>query len=122
MTDHQKAPPRVTRFDGLNFAPRFAFPQMCEVVEVAGLADRSELSGGFARFSAARIPWQLRYDELILVLEGEFTVETPEGRLSAGPRDTIWLPAGTKVTYIAENALVFYSLQPASWIGEEPAS
>ncbi|MCB5411241.1 ethanolamine utilization protein EutQ [Pseudogemmobacter faecipullorum] len=121
MEHQQKSPPRVTRFDGLDFAPRFAFPQMCKVVEVAGLADRSALAGGFARFTAAEIPWQLRYDELILVLEGEFTVETAEGRLSAGPRDTIWLPAGTKVTYIAENALVFYSLQPASWASEEAA-
>lgn len=121
MSTDQKTPPRVARFDALTFEPRFAFPQMCEVVEVAGLADRSELSGGFARFTAAEIPWQVRYDELILVLEGEFSVETPSGRMTAGPKDTIWLPAGTPVTYIAENALVFYSLQPASWMNQEPA-
>ena len=120
MTPDQKSPPRVARFEDLEFSPRFAFPEMCKVVEVAGLADRSELSGGFARFTNAVIPWQVRYDELILVLEGEFSVETPAGRMTAGPKDTIWLPAGTPVTYSATNALVFYSLQPASWISAEP--
>ena len=119
MSETGGTSPRVARFDTLAFQPRFAYPDMCEVVEVAGLADRSELSGGFARFRNANIPWQVRYDELILVLDGAFAVRTPAGTLEAGPRDTVWLPAGTSVTYIAEDALVFYSLQPASWAKEE---
>ncbi|QNQ64479.1 ethanolamine utilization protein EutQ (plasmid) [Brucella sp. 6810] len=91
---------------------------MAEVVEVAGATDRSELSGGFARFKEADIPWEVRYDELILVISGAFSVETPEGLLTAEPMDTIWLPAGTPVRYISRDALVFYGLQPASWIDE----
>lgn len=118
MSPSENGSPRVVKFAELEFTPRFAFPQMCEVVEVAGLKDRSELSGGFARFKNAEIPWQVRYDELILVLEGEFSVDTPNGRITAGPRDTIWLPNGTPVTYVSENALVFYSIQPASWASE----
>lgn len=118
MTVPTKAPARLNRFSDLTFQPRFAYPEMAEVVEVAGLADRSELSGGFARFRDANIPWQVRYDELILVLAGELTVETPEGLLTAGPQDTIWLPAETPVRYISRDALVFYSLQPASWVSE----
>ncbi len=121
MTAHAKTPARVARFKELRFQPRFAYPEMAEVVEVAGLADRSELSGGFARFSNAEIPWHVKYDELILVLSGQFAVETPEGRLEAGPMDTIWLPAGTKVTYASKDALVFYSLHPAGWAGEAAA-
>jgi len=35
--------------------------------------------------------------------------------LEAGMFDTIWLPAGTELTYLAENALVFYSLYPSDW-------
>ncbi|PTM98934.1 ethanolamine utilization protein EutQ [Mycoplana dimorpha] len=115
MTDQAKAPARVNRFSALNFQPRFAYPEMADVVEVAGLADRSELAGGFARFRDADIPWQVKYDELILVISGEFSVETPAGLLEAAPMDTIWLPAGTPVRYRSKDALVFYSLQPASW-------
>lgn len=118
MTETARAPARVNRFAELSFLPRFAYPDMAEVVEVAGLADRSELSGGFARFRDADIPWQVRYDELILVLSGSFAVETPDGLLEAGPMDTIWLPAGTAVRYRSSDALVFYSLQPASWASE----
>lgn len=119
MSPAEKSPPRVNKFAELEFAPRFAFPQMCQVVEVAGLADMSELSGGFARFRDAEIPWQVRYDELILVIEGEISIQTPQGLLVAGPKDTIWLPKGTPVTYMSKDALVFYSLQPASWANEE---
>ncbi|WP_247879222.1 hypothetical protein [Brucella sp. 6810] len=114
----EKSPARVNRFADLGFHPRFAYPDMAEVVEVAGATDRSELSGGFARFKEADIPWEVRYDELILVISGAFSVETPEGLLTAEPMDTIWLPAGTPVRYISRDALVFYGLQPASWIDE----
>ena len=118
LTDAATAPARLNRFSDLQFQSRFAYPDMAKVVEVAGLADRSELAGGFARFTRADIPWQVKYDELILVIAGELTVETPDGRLSAGPQDTIWLPAGTPVRYISQDALVFYALQPASWVNE----
>lgn len=121
MTNTGKSPARVNRFAELDFQPRFAHPDMAKVVEVAGLADRSELSGGFARFKDADIPWQVKYDELILVISGTFAVETPKGLLEAGPMDTIWLPAETPVRYISRDALVFYSLQPASWINEHSA-
>ncbi|MCL1486279.1 MAG: hypothetical protein MH208_19705 [Marinobacter sp.] len=115
MCNNNNSSPRVMNFNDLVFKPRFEYPEMCEVVEVAGLNDFSELSGGFAKFKDAKIPWQVKYDEIVLVLRGFFTVETPSGSFSAGPLGTIWLPKGTEVTYIAEDALVFYSLQPASW-------
>lgn len=118
MTCDTPSPARVNRFEELSFAPRFAYPEMCSVVEVAGQKDLSEMAGGFARFTQAEIDWQVRYDELILVIEGIFSVRTPGGLLTAGPKDTIWLPKGTKVTYLSEDALVFYALQPASWASE----
>lgn len=122
MTVQAKSPPRVMRFDGLSFEPRFAFPEMARVVEVAGAEDGSALAGGFARFTGARIAWQLRYDELILVLDGRLVVETADGRLEAGPMDTIWLPAGTDLVYSSENALVWYCLQPAGWSRDTDAA
>jgi ethanolamine utilization protein EutQ len=57
----------------------------------------------------------VQYDEVILVLEGEVTVRSDRGELKAGPRDCIWLPKGTALTYSAESALVFYAIQPANW-------
>lgn len=118
MRSEMKSPPRVITFSQLKFEPRFAYPEMSEVVEVAGAGDRSLLAGGFARFKKATIPWELQYDELILVLEGHLTIETAEGSLTASPLDTIWLPAGTKLTYVSDNALVFYSIHPSNWATE----
>ncbi|MEJ5022640.1 hypothetical protein WH297_23280 [Ochrobactrum vermis] len=115
MADNLKTPPRVMQFSSLEFQPRFAFPEMANVVEVAGVEDGSKLAGGFARFNNARIPWQVKYDELVLVLDGQLSIETERETLQAGQFDTIWLPSGTELTYFAENALVFYSLYPSNW-------
>lgn len=112
-TDTAKA--RVARFDTLEFSPRFDYGHMAEVTEVTGTADGTVLGTGFGRFRDAEIPWTVKYDEVLLVLEGQVTVRTAEGDLSAGPHDCIWLPNGTELTYIAEDALVFYAIQPSNW-------
>ena len=100
-------------FDTLAFAPRFAHGDMGQVVEVTGTGEGTVLGTGFARFTDARIPWTVRYDEVLLVLEGRVTVRTAQGDLEAGPRDCVWLPEGTELTYVSESALVFYAIHPA---------
>lgn len=109
------APARVTRFDDLEFSPRFDYGHMAKVTEVSGTGDGTILGTGFVRLSNAEIPWTVTYDEVVMVLEGSFTVRTKEGDLTAGPCDCIWLPKGTELTYIAEETLVFYAIQPANW-------
>ncbi|QGX96853.1 ethanolamine utilization protein EutQ [Roseovarius faecimaris] len=111
-------PARVVPFDQLDFAPRFDYGHMAKVTEVIGGGDGSLLGTGFGRFENAEIPWTVKYDEVLLVLEGEVTVRTAEGDLTAAPRDCIWLPNGTELTYIAESALVFYAIQPTNWAEE----
>ena len=112
---NSNSPARVIAFDGLGFAPRFEYGHMAEVTEVTGAGDGSLLGTGFARFTKAEIPWTVKYDEVLLVLEGEVTVRTPDGDLTAGPHQCIWLPDGTELTYIADDALVFYAIQPTNW-------
>ena len=113
MTD--TAPALVIPFEDLSFAPRFDYGHMAKVTEVVGAGDGSMLGTGFGRFTDAEIPWTVKYDEVLLVLEGEVTVRTAEGDLIAGPQDCIWLPNGTELTYIAKSALVFYAIQPTNW-------
>ena len=111
----QKADAQVMTFAGQEFSPRFAHGDMAQVTEVTGVSIGTRLGTGFGRFIDAEIPWTVRYDEVLLVLEGQLTVRTGSGDLTAGPRDCVWLPAGTGVTYIAESALVFYAIEPANW-------
>lgn len=111
----QKSPAQVKPFDDLTFAPRFAYGEMAEVTEITGTGQGTKLGTGFGRFTEAEIPWTVKYDEVLLVLEGEVNVRTAAGDLTAGPRDCIWLPKGTDLTYIAQSALVFFAIEPADW-------
>ncbi|WP_236544435.1 AraC family ligand binding domain-containing protein [Roseovarius atlanticus] len=111
----RKADAQVMTFAGQEFSPRFAYGEMAQVTEVTGTGMGTRLGTGFGRFTDAEIPWTVQYDEVLLVLEGQLTVRTGNGEHTAGPRDCIWLPAGTELTYIAESALVFYAIEPANW-------
>lgn len=115
MPEKAPAPPRIIPFAGLGFAPRFEYGDQAEVAVVTGPEDGTPLGCGFARFSDAQIPWTVRYDEVILVIEGRLTVETDAGKLAAGPKDCVWLPSGTRLTYASEDALVFYAIHPSDW-------
>ena len=49
------------------------------------------------------------------VFEGELTLHANGTPHVLGPRDSIWIPAGTELVYEAENALVHYAIHPANW-------
>ena len=115
MSEPQKSSARTIQFDGLTFAPRFEYGDQAQAVEICGTGDGSELGTGFARLTNAEFPWTIKYDEILLVVEGNVTVETKQGSFLAGPKDTIWLPKGTELVYKAESALIFYAIHPANW-------
>lgn len=120
MDDADSKAPRRVPFGELAFARRFAYGEQAAIAEVTGPRDRTVLGTGFARFRAASIPWTVRYDEVLLVIEGSVTVRSAAGDLEAGPLDSIWLPAGTELRYESESALVFYALHPSNWAEAEP--
>lgn len=115
MASADKAKARAVPFASLAFQPRFEHGDQAEVAVVTGPGDGTPLGTGFARFDGASIPWTVRYDEVILVLEGQLTVDTDAGPLAAGPKDCVWLPSGTRLTYASPDALVFYTIHPADW-------
>ena len=115
MIDISKPAAKVMALSDLKLAPRFEYGHMAQVAELTGTGDGTQLGTGIGRFTDAEIPWTVKYDEVLLVLEGELTVRTAEGDLVAGPMQCIWLPDGTELTYIAKSALVFYTIQPANW-------
>jgi len=110
-----KAPLRVMRFDDLVFSARFEYGEMARVCGVCGTEDGTELGTGWGRFSNARIPWTLRYDEVLTVFEGELCVHTGAEEHVLKERDCIWLPAGTELVYEAASALVYFAIHPANW-------
>lgn len=110
-----KAPPRLVRRTDLTFTPRFEYGDQAQVAPVCGADDGTALGTGFVRLTDADIPWTIKYDEVIHVLEGQFTVRTNSGDLTAQAGDCIWLPAGTELSYVSQSALLFYAIQPSNW-------
>ena len=110
-----KSPVRIERFGELEFAPRFEYGEMAEVAGVCGSDDGSELGVGWGRLLNARIPWTIRYDEVLTIFEGELRLHTGGQVQVLQPRDCIWLPTGTKLVYEAEYALVHFAIHPSNW-------
>ena len=106
-------------FGDLPFRPRFAYGDQAEIAVVTGAEDGTLLGTGFARFHQAAIPWTVRYDEVLLVLDGRVTVETGDAALELGPRDCAWLPKGTELVYRSADALVFYAIHPSNWAEQD---
>lgn len=110
-----KSPPRLIEHSSLSFIPRFEYGDQAQVASVCGTDDGTKLGAGFVQMSGAEIPWTIKYDEVIHVLKGSFTIRTGDEELKAKAGDCIWLPAGTELTYVSESALLFYAIQPADW-------
>ncbi len=106
---------RVVPFDALEFAPRFEYGEMAEVAGVCGSDDGSELGAGWGRLQNARIPWTIKYDEVLTVFDGALRVHANGEVHELGPRDCIWLPAGTELIYEADSALIHFAIHPADW-------
>lgn len=103
------------RFAQASFSPRFEYGDQAQVASLCGSDDGTRLGAGLVRLTSASIPWTIKYDEMICVLEGIFTVVTDTARLTAEPMDAIWLPAGTRLKYESDGALLFYAIYPVDW-------
>ncbi|MCP3880705.1 MAG: ethanolamine utilization protein EutQ [Sulfitobacter sp.] len=103
------------RFDELEFTPRFEYGEMAQVAGVCGSEDGTELGTGWGRMSNARIPWTIKYDEVLTVFEGVLRLHANGEVHELHPRDCIWLPAGTELVYEAESALIHFAIHPSNW-------
>ncbi len=116
-----KSPPQLFDPDTAEFTPRFAYGDQAQVAVVSGADGATDLGSGYVRMTDARIPWTIQYDEVILVVEGALSIELDDHTITAGPGQSIWLPAGTALTYISESALLFYAIHPANWAAAKGA-
>ena len=110
-----KSAPRVMSLNDVSFIPRFEYGDQAQVASLCGADDGSKLGVGLVRLTSANIPWTIKYDEFVLVLEGRFTVLIEAEELSASAMEAIWLPAGTELTYKSDKALLLYAIHPTDW-------
>jgi len=110
-----KSKPRVMSLSDAEFSPRFEYGDQAEVAQLCGADDGSKLGVGLVKLTSAEIPWTIKYDEFVLVLHGTFTVITDTEELTASAMQSIWLPAGTKLTYKSDKAFLLYAIHPTDW-------
>ncbi|WP_053157947.1 MULTISPECIES: cupin domain-containing protein [Pseudomonas] len=85
------------------------------ICRLIGTGESQTMGAGIAYFDGAEIEWAVLYDELIVVLEGEFHLTVPDQKIIARPGDVIWIPEKTPLIYAGNKAKVFYALYPVDW-------
>ena len=76
----------------------------------------ANLGAGFMTFEQSSMPWNLTYDEIDYVLEGDFVVTVGNHEYHCKPGDVFSIPKGTKVVFGSPTKTkVFYVTYPANW-------
>lgn len=110
-----KSAPHVKKFADLTFQPRFEYGDQPQAAVICSPEDGTELGAGMGRLTNARFPWTIKYDEVLVVLEGQLRIHANGKVLVANKHDSIFLPAGTALEYEAESVLMLYAIHPANW-------
>ena len=85
-----------------------------KTIGLVNVSFSDELGAGIGVFEDCSIPWHITYDEVIYILEGQFTLQVGDKIFEAGPGDVLWVPRNTDIVYIAqERVTFFYSVLPA---------
>ena len=73
------------------------------------------LGAGIARYRNVRTTWRLPFDEVVLVLEGSFTVRSQGVEYAACEGDVLHFPRECPVEYdITHEVTLFYAEHPAT--------
>jgi ethanolamine utilization protein EutQ len=99
----------------MSFAAYGGPPGKAEICRLVGPDLSASMGVGLAKFDDCSIEWTVLYDEMIVVLEGEFRLQLPDRLIIAVPGDVIWIPEHTPLRYEGKQALVCYALYPVDW-------
>lgn len=87
--------------------------------DVVTAADGAPVAAGVMSLREGSFPWELTYDEVQFVLEGELHLGTEHGTVVGLPGDVLYVPEGTKLTFGTPSwARFLYVTYPAEWGGE----
>lgn len=76
----------------------------------------ANLAAGFMTFDRCELSWDMAYDEINYVIEGDYVLKVDGKVFRAGPGDVIYLPKGAHVVFSSPGfARVFYVTYPANW-------
>ncbi len=85
-----------------------------KTIGLVNVSFSEELGAGIGVFEDCSIPWNISYDEVLYILDGQFTLRVGEKIFKAGPGDVLWVPRNTEIVYEAqERVTFFYAVLPA---------
>ncbi|MET1025629.1 MAG: cupin domain-containing protein [Dongiaceae bacterium] len=90
-------------------------PGAAEISRLVGPDISKTMGVGIAKFDECSIEWTVLYDEMIVVLEGEFRLRLGDRLIAGTPGDVIWIPENTPLRYEGKGAVVCYALYPVDW-------
>ncbi|MGF1793599.1 ethanolamine utilization acetate kinase EutQ [Photobacterium profundum] len=86
------------------------------LTDVIGAQENSNMGVGYMGWENAFFPWTLCYDEVNVVLEGEFHVKTAAGTTIGKPGDVIFIPKGSSVEFGTPTHVRYvYITYPVEW-------
>ena len=97
------------------FEPYGGPPGEATIARLIGPEISHSMGAGVATFDDCSIAWTVLYDEVIVVLEGAFSLRVGRHIHDLGPGDVIWIPENTPIHYEGKGARVFYALSPVDW-------
>jgi ethanolamine utilization protein EutQ len=87
--------------------------------DVVTAADGAPVAVGVMSLREGSFPWELTYDEVQVVLEGELHLGTDQGTVVGLPGDVLYVPKGTHLTFGTPDwARFLYVTYPAEWGGD----
>ena len=94
-------------------------PEMdVRLADVVGAAQGLPMAAGVMSLREGSFPWDLDYDEVEFVIEGELHVTTADQRVVGRPGDVIAVPKGSSITFGTPSwAKFLYVTYPADWGG-----
>jgi ethanolamine utilization protein EutQ len=90
-------------------------PARAGISRLVGTDLSKTMGAGIAKFDDCSIAWTVLYDELIVTLEGSFTLRVGDRVYDTVACDVLWVPKGTALAYEGKGATVFYALDPVDW-------
>ena len=83
------------------------------IARLIGRHNSTSLSGGVVVYERLTVDWDLPFDEMITVIEGNLTIQSGGETFSLGAGDVAWFPAHTQLTYdVPDRVTLSYAIWP----------
>jgi ethanolamine utilization protein EutQ len=84
-----------------------------KIARLVGSSNSTSMAGGIVIYERITVDWDLPFDEMITVVEGEMFIHSGGATYSLACGDVAWFPAHTPLTYeVPERVVVSYAIWP----------